>query len=104
MLWLNTQNQSGHVRMWNVLLLLYVCPKLRDLVCENTEPALAIPYFENFEKRFTVALCGILIHKKERKEDRSQIRTEARPPLDIVIDERMRFDFIRSSKPIEEPH
>lgn len=98
---INTSQQSYIVLTWVVLLFLYVCPRLRDIVAENTEPALFVPYFEKFETRFTVALCGKLIHKRDRKEDRSQIKIEAKPPIDIVLSERMRFDFIRSSPPPE---
>ena len=99
---INTTAQPRVVLTWVVLVIFFVCPRIRDLVAESTEPALYKPYFENFEERFTVFLCGILVHKRERKggkEDRSQIKTEALSPLEIVMKEMEYFDFLRSSPP-----
>ena len=98
---INTTAQPDVVLTWVVLVLFFVCPRIRDLVAKDTEPALN-EYFKNFEQRFTVFLCGILVHKRERKggkEDRSQIKTEALSPIDIVLKEKEYFNFLRSSPP-----
>lgn len=106
LLWAVTTNRSDKVRIWLILSFFLVCPEVRipgGIVYENTEPALSVAYFDGFERRFEVALCGILIHQKDRKENRSKIRAESRPPIDIVISELIFFNFIRASRPIDDP-
>lgn len=96
---INATAQPYAVLTWVVLVIFFICPRIREIVAENTEPALYTPYFDNFEERFTVYLCGILVHKRDRKEDRSQIKTEALHPLQMTYKERLFFDFLRSSPP-----
>lgn len=98
---INARSQPCAVLTWVVLVILFVCPRLREIVCENTEPALFVPFFDDYEKRFTVSLCGILVHKRERKEERSQIKTEALSPFEIVLQELANFHRIRTSPPVE---
>jgi hypothetical protein len=98
--WVTTENKSSFVLTWFVFSMFYVSPRLRELVCENTEPALAAPFFENYSERFSVKLCGVLIAKKDRKDDKSRLRVTALTPLEIVVSERLRFDTIRASEPI----
>lgn len=95
---ISTTAQPEHILTWVVLVIFFVCPRLRKRVAENTEPAL-LKYFDDFSRRFTLRLCGNLVHKRERKEERSQVKTEALSPFEIVISERILFDFIRSSPP-----
>jgi len=95
--WAKTEARS-FVLTWVILIFLYVCPKLRDTVMENTEPSIGVRYFKDFEERFDVALCGILVHRKERKEERSQLKVAAKTPFNIVIDELLLYDFIRTSR------
>lgn len=98
--WAISEATSSHALTWIVLSLLYVCPESRKLVEEQTEPTLAIPYFEKFEERFEFARYGILIHKTDRKEERSCLNVAAKTPLSYLLDEILFFDFIRSSAPI----
>jgi hypothetical protein len=85
------------VLTWVMLVFLYVCPKLRDVVMEHTEPAIGSTFFETFEERFEAGLCGILVHRKERKEERSQLKVTAKTPFEIVLDQLLYYEFIRTS-------
>jgi len=81
---------------WVVLSLMFVRPALRNAICEHTKRNIAESYFTGYEKRFTEALCGIVVPKKPRKRKHTplsdaQTVTPSLDPLEIVLTERRFF-------------
>jgi hypothetical protein len=95
-------SESELVHTWVMVLFMYVSRHFRDIICTNTEPALAQGYLAQFETRVTTAVCGHVVPKKprKRKSDASgdKIIQACDTPVDIAVAERTLFRRLQKSR------
>jgi len=82
---LETPNQNPIHLTWGVMVALYISDSFKDIVCAQTQPAIAKAYLETFDSRFETHLCGLLQHNK--KEKTSVLIRQAKTPTEIVLHE-----------------
>jgi len=70
---------------WGVLSIIYVSDDSKRLISSNTHPVIATNYFNGFNQRFEMDLCGQLQHIKSQK--RSKLLCQAKMPTEIVLSE-----------------
>lgn len=70
---------------WVTLVLLYVSDDAKLLVSKYTHPSMATHYFDEYNDRFELFLCGQLKHVKSLKK--SCLLRQAKTPFEIVLNE-----------------
>ena len=70
---------------WVTLVLLYVSDDAKLLVSKYTHPSMATHYFDEYNDRFELFLCGQLRHVKALKK--SCLLRQAKTPFEIVLNE-----------------
>ena len=70
---------------WGVLSVIYVSDDAKRVISSYTHPTIATSYFNGFNQRFEMDLCGQLQHIKLQK--RSKLLRQAKMPFEIVLSE-----------------
>lgn len=86
---LNNPSLDAFQLTWCVLIIFYVSDDAKRIVSKYSHPTMASEYFNHYNTRFEIHLCGQLKHVKTEKK--SILTRQAKPPFEIILTEWMNY-------------